>query len=149
MALKRSMATMPPGQLLELGVSHHRAGRLDEAEAPYRVLLTRYPGDVNACHLIGVIAFGRDDKAGALDWFRRARVNKPDHTEAAIFSGLSQMDLNRLDDACCSFCEAVALRPGEARIYNDLGALHLRRGDAETAMIAFALATALKPDSGL
>lgn len=148
-ALKRSAAIMTPGQLLELGLTHHRAGRLDEAETVYRALLTRHPGDVNACHLIGVIVFGRGDKAAALDWFQRARVNKPDHVEAAIFSGLSQMDLGRLDDARRTFCAALALGPGEATIYNDLGVLHLRRGDAEAAMAMFAGAVALKPESGL
>jgi predicted O-linked N-acetylglucosamine transferase (SPINDLY family) len=148
-ALKRALATLPLDDLLDFGLSHHRAGRLDDAETFYRAMLARRPGDINACHLIGIIVFGRGDKAGALDWFRRARVNKPDHVEAAIFSGLSQMELGQLEDAHRSFCLAIALGPGTAPLYNDLGVLHLRRGDAETALAAFAAAVALKPESGL
>jgi predicted O-linked N-acetylglucosamine transferase (SPINDLY family) len=147
--LKRATAALAPYQLLELGLVHHRAGRHAEAEAVYRQLLDRVPGDVNACHLIGVIVFERGDKATALDWFERALRNKPDHVEAAIFRGLCRMNLGRLDAAVGSFHRALALRPAEATIYNDLGAAHLQQGDAVAALGRFADAVALNPDSGL
>lgn len=148
-ALKRSLATLPLGSLLELGLAHHRAGRLDEAEAAYRALLARNPGDLNACHLIGVAVYTRGDKAAALDWFRRALVNKPNHVEAAIFCGLSQMELGHLDAARHAYLRAIALNPAEPAIYNDLGVLHLRRGDAEAALAIFAVAISVRAESGL
>src|ERR1700722_15574610 len=43
-------------QLLEAGLSHHRAGRLVEAEACYRRVPGTPPDQADALHLLGVIA---------------------------------------------------------------------------------------------
>jgi len=145
-ALKRPVPTVSQGQLLDLGLAHQRAGRLDQAEAVYLELLAHHPGDVNVRHLLGVIFLVRGDKAGALEWFRKAIAVKPDHVDAAIFSGLTLRDLGRLDEAAQALARAMALRPSEPTVHNDMGVVQLSRGEARSALDNFAAAVALKPN---
>ena len=48
---------------LESGLSHHRAGRLPEAERIYRQVLAQHPNHAEALHLLGVLK----GQAGRLD----------------------------------------------------------------------------------
>ena len=45
---------------MEDAVALHRVGRLDEAEAMYRRILETKPGDADALHLLGVVAYQRN-----------------------------------------------------------------------------------------
>jgi tetratricopeptide (TPR) repeat protein len=65
-------------QQLESGMSHHQAGRLAEAEAIYRQILSWNPNHAEALHLLGLIAgqHGNDDQA--IDLIGRAIRLKPD-----------------------------------------------------------------------
>ena len=43
-------------QIQASGLAHHHAGRLPQAEACYRKILAAEPSNVNALHLLGVLA---------------------------------------------------------------------------------------------
>lgn len=43
-------------QLIQTGLEHHQAGRLQEAETIYRAILKEQPQHANALHLLGLIA---------------------------------------------------------------------------------------------
>src|SRR5690349_17641273 len=60
-------AAEPVGRL-QAAVAAHRAGRLDEAEEHYRVVLAQEPDNQNALHLMGVVhrQRGRPESAAAL-----------------------------------------------------------------------------------
>jgi hypothetical protein len=45
------------GDLLQYGLHHQSAGRLNEAEAAYRRLLAAAPHHPDALHLLGMVAF--------------------------------------------------------------------------------------------
>ena len=68
------------------GLSHHQAGRLNEAERIYREVLAVDPNSVDALHLLGVVAIqmGQHDKA--VSWICRAIELKG--TESAFHSNL-------------------------------------------------------------
>ena len=48
--------TLTIQQAIDLGVQHHNAGRLSEAESLYHQILQSDPNQVDALHLLGVIA---------------------------------------------------------------------------------------------
>src|SRR5215468_1703015 len=48
---------------LRMGLEHHQAGRLGDAEVYYRQVLAREPGNAQALHLLGVAA-GQSGLAG-------------------------------------------------------------------------------------
>jgi len=64
--------------LLQIGLEHHRASRLRQAEAAYRGLLDREPNHPDALHWLGVLMHqaGRDQEAVA--FLQRAVSARPD-----------------------------------------------------------------------
>ncbi|MCH7555626.1 MAG: tetratricopeptide repeat protein, partial [Proteobacteria bacterium] len=48
---------------LQLGLTHHQAGRLEQAQAYYQSILAEQPNHVEANHLLGV-AFGMQGRLG-------------------------------------------------------------------------------------
>jgi len=85
-------------QTFERGVSHHRAGQLQEAEQLYRAILQAEPQHPEANHNLGVLAVERHQPAAGLPHFEAALAAKPEserywlsYIEALIHAG--QTDL--------------------------------------------------------
>src|ERR1700730_17181355 len=57
---------------LTVALDHHRAGRLNRAEALYRKFLRKSPGHPDALHLLGVIAVLRGDAGRAIELIGQA-----------------------------------------------------------------------------
>ncbi len=78
----RGMAEFNTQNTFDLALQHHQAGRLADAEALYRQILSEQPNDLDALHLLGVIAYqtGRNDVA--VDLIRRAIDLDPEFAEA-------------------------------------------------------------------
>ena len=62
-------------------LAHHRAGRLDRAEALYRKFLEKSPGHADALHLLGIIALARGDPDRAIRLIGQALTARPDFAE--------------------------------------------------------------------
>jgi len=111
--------TMTVQAALECAITHHRGGRLDEAEAIYRRVLEADPDQPDALHLLGLAekARGRTDQALALIGAAIARL--PDFAEAHYNLGNLLRDLGRPDEAWAAFDrarEAKALRALRSRL---------------------------------
>jgi tetratricopeptide (TPR) repeat protein len=105
----------------QTAIQFHQAGRLGEAEAVYRRILTRVPGHPDALHLLGVLAgqVGRPDVG--IDLIRQAIANNP--TTADYHSNLGEIyrRTGRIDDAVASQRRAIQLRPNYANAFSNLG----------------------------
>jgi len=66
-----------PRALLQEGLSHHRAGRLADADRAYRAILEAVPGDPDALHLRGLIAGQSGQPDVAVDLIRDAIARRP------------------------------------------------------------------------
>jgi len=134
-------------QTLQLAVQHHQAGRLSEAEKFYRQILAREPRQVNALHLLGVIAHqtGRHDLA--VELIRQAAALAP--KQPAIHSNLGEAyrPLNRLDDAVASFRKALAFQPDFLPALHGLGNALAAQGRIDDATACLREALALQPES--
>ena len=64
----RKIAILP---ILEQAVTHHREGRIAEAEALYRSVLEADPGNAAANHLLGVISYQAGNFPAAIDLLDR------------------------------------------------------------------------------
>src|SRR5438105_2763513 len=86
-------------QALDLALHHHRAGRLPEAERLYRRILEEDPYQVEALHLLGVLAHqvGQDERA--VESIAAALRLKPDFAAAHDNLGVVLRRLGRLDAA--------------------------------------------------
>jgi protein O-GlcNAc transferase len=133
--------------MLAEGVRHHRAGELLAAEALYRQALRAEPANIDALHLLGLIAQRTDRLELALELIGKAVALNPAFANAQRSLGRALLAHGKRKLAIDHFQRAVALAPDfvEARI--DLGyALVAERQIAE-AVTQFEQAVALRPQS--
>ena len=126
-------------------LERHKSGRLVEADALYRRVLTVNPRHVDALHLAGVIAAqsGRPAEAEAL--IARAVALSPDFALAHFNHGNALRDLARLAEALAAFQRAARLNPRHAAAHNNLGAALRALDRPGEALGAYRRALALQP----
>jgi predicted O-linked N-acetylglucosamine transferase (SPINDLY family) len=100
------MLTLP--ETFALAQHHHRAGRLADAEAGYRILAID-PGHAGSLHFLGVIAhqFGRSDIAAHL--IGRALAVNPGSAEAHVRDPLTTAAADLCDRSATVFWSAQSL----------------------------------------
>src|SRR5260221_3630884 len=93
-------------QTLAAAMTHHRAGRLTEAERLYQSACDSDPNDARAFHLRGVVAhqLGRPDAASLVG---RAVILDPDFAEAHNDTGVILAANGLLSEAIACFERAV------------------------------------------
>jgi len=143
MTASEPTTTVP--QALAVGVRHHRAGRLDDAEEVYRQVLVRQPGHADALHLLGMIAHarGRGDEAIAL--IRRAIEAAPLAAEYHNNLGLVLRSLGRINEAIIAYSETIRLKPDYAEAHKNLGFAYAIHGQLDRSIDCYRKAITLRP----
>lgn len=134
-------------QQFEAGVSHHRAGRLAQAEAAYRMVLARDPNHSGAANLLGVIAAQKGDDDRAIDLISQAIRLKPDYADAHVNLANSLVRKHRLGDAVRSYEHAIALRPNFEAAHCNLAAALKEMGRIDESIAAASRAIQGNPSS--
>lgn len=126
-------------------MQHHRAGRLAEAEAAYRGILAADPDNIDALHLLGVVAHqgGRQEQAAAL--ITRALALDAGNAAAHSNLGVVLVAQGKPDEAIAAFRRALSLQPGFADAYFGMGSALRDLGRRGDAAASFEQALALKP----
>jgi tetratricopeptide (TPR) repeat protein len=132
--------------LLELGLQHHSAGRLDQAEAAYREILAADPGNIDALHFLGVIAYQRGAHAQAEGLISRALLRNTSNAPAHNNLGNVLGEQGRLDEAIGCYERAVALQPGYGDALVNLAAACLAAGELDKAINCYRKALAVSAD---
>src|SRR5579864_3842493 len=104
------MAVFPANstaQLIQQAIGHHTAGRLAEAGAIYRQILTLEPNHADALHLTGVLAGQNDRPAEAIEWIERALAVSPQVSLYYDSLAESYRRLGKLDEAAKFFGKAI------------------------------------------
>jgi Flp pilus assembly protein TadD len=98
------------GEALRAALRHHRAGRAAHAEAGYKDLLTREPGNCDAMHLLGALYHqtGRHEAAAGLI----AKATSLNPAEPAYYDTLGDVliVLGRPEEALIAHARAYLLR---------------------------------------
>lgn len=88
------VSSASPSDQLRVAIGHHQGGRLDEAEAAYRVLLDAQPGHPDALHNLGLLLLGRGEYVAALPCLNAALEAQPQnprcwlsYAEALLIAG--------------------------------------------------------------
>ena len=133
-------------ETLETALEHHKAGRLNRAEALYRKVLSARPNEPDALHLLGLIACQRGHNELAEQRVRRAMeaLGQP-LAEFSDTLGNVLVALGRLDEALPCFQEALALRPDLPLTHKSLGSTLCALGRAGEAIPHFEAALRLSP----
>src|SRR5947209_8717115 len=115
-------------ELQTSGLAHHQAGRLPQAEACYRKILGAAPRDVNALHLLGVLARQTGQHSAAVELISRAVALNDRVPELHSNLGNAFMDLGRTAEAEACYRRALALKPDYAAADNNPGNVMPGRG---------------------
>ncbi|HEY3900886.1 MAG TPA: tetratricopeptide repeat protein [Chthoniobacter sp.] len=133
-------------QAFALALQHHQAGRLADAEALYRQILSAQPNHADSWHLLGVIAHAAGKRDLAVEWIRRAISLDPDNATAYYNLGNALKEQGRMDEAIAAFEQALARQPASAEAHNNLGNSLHELGRFDEAVHHCRRAIALKPD---
>ncbi len=134
-------------------MAHHRAGRLQEAAAIYRKVLTFDSRNPDALHLLGVIAHqvGNPRQAVeyislAIDCCNQAVPQMPSNPIAYNNLGEAYRALGRIREAVACYEQALFLKPDYAEAQYHLGLVLEDQGKPEEAVVRYRKAISAKPD---
>jgi tetratricopeptide (TPR) repeat protein len=130
---------------LTAALEHHRAGKLDRAEALYRKFLRKAPGNPDALHLLGVIAAARGDPDQAIELIGKAVAAVPNFAQGHSNLGNALRAAGRFADACASYRRAITLRPDFAAAHSNLGLALCEQGHFVDAVASCQCAIGLDP----
>ncbi len=132
--------------LLDEAVTHHRAGRLDQAETCYRTILTQHPSHADALHLLGLIAYRRSHYERALDLITQAIRH---HATTPLFfynQGRVHQALHQWSEAERAYRHALSLQPDDMNALGNLGNVLREQGALDEARAVYEQVVTLKPD---
>lgn len=134
-----------PAALLRQAMALHRAGREDEADHHYALVLDADPRHAQALRLRGILArdTGRLDLSVAL--LQKAAEAAPGDPEPVAELGLSHLACGRLQLAEAAFRDALDRDPASLKALANLGAVLQHQGHAVPALAAYREALALAP----
>ncbi|MDP9172419.1 MAG: tetratricopeptide repeat protein [Planctomycetota bacterium] len=137
---------MTTQQAIDLGIDHHRAGRLSDAEGIYRQVLALEPNNAQAIHLLGLVAYnvGRNDVA--LQLMQQAVAIDPALLQGYGNMGLVLAAMGRGDEAIAVYRHALSLQPDYTEAMNNLGVVLYERKELAEAIACYRRALAIKPD---
>lgn len=140
-------ASVPLQALLQDGLSHHRAGRLEVAKEHYEKVLEEDSSRGDALYLLGVLLAQTGNLENALAFFDRAITFGLD--DQALHSNRAKVcnSLGRLQDALQSFARLIEIAPDSLDAQMGEAECQLRLGHYEAAMASYQKALALSPES--
>lgn len=144
-AFEKSFELNPERRNLAHAAEHHQAGRFDEAERLYRIILRDNPGNVDAIRMLGRLALGARRHADAEGLFRRAIDLAPDFSGALTDLARMYKEQNRLDEAIELCRRAVELEPQNAQVHVQLAATLAPAGATYPALESYEQALKLQP----
>ncbi len=138
-----------PAQLarqLQQGVALHQEGKFQEAREHYETVLRKAPRNLDALHLLGVIAAQTQNNARALELFDQALKVSPRYADAWSNRGIALKNLKRFVPALESFEKALVLKPDFAAAHVNRGIVLQELGCFDAALSSYDQALKLNPD---
>ena len=132
-------------QALALGLQHHQAGRLAEAEAIYLQVLREQPRNTEALNRLGalLIQAGRRDEAVA--HLEQAVALAPDNSLYQGNLGSAYVMVGRHEMAEAPLQEAIRLDPQNAAAHYNLGLMMEQTSRTDEAIVLYRQTVALQP----
>ncbi len=138
-------AETTPSRSLAEAITHHRAGRLAEAERCYRSALATDNRSAEALHGLGLLALQAGDPRLAVKLLGSAI--ELDDGQPTYFSNLGNAFqlAGRVEAAIRAYRRALLLCPGSASVHSNLGMAHFSQGRLEEALRHLQSAARLEP----
>ncbi len=143
---KRAGGGEPTSAFLREAQGHHQAGRLDEAERGYRLLLERLPAQPDALHGLGLLMYRRGKLQEAIARLAEACAADPRNSVFCFNHGVVLQRAGLLAEAVGAYCRAIELNPRYLEPRTNLGNAYKELGCLPEAQAAYAQILALNPD---
>ena len=143
METTRQTVTIP--QALQIALEHHQLGRLAEAEAIYQQILQIEPGNPDALHLLGLIAYQTGHLQPAVELIGKAISVLPSGSMYYNLGNALKAQGN-LDAAAESYKNALSLQAQDSETRCNLGNVLQTQGKLDEAVEQYQYALAAKPD---
>lgn len=139
------MRAQTADQFVQLGLAHHQAGRLEQANAAYQQALHKNPDHPDALHLLGMLAHqvGNDDFA--CDLINLALHANPASPVFHCNLGTVLQSQGKLEQAIESFRRAIDIDPNNTVFHFNLGHALQKQGQLRAAAASYRQAIALNP----
>ena len=137
---------MTADALFNSALQHHQSGRLAEAEALYRQVLSADPANADAMQRLAIIShkLGRTDDAISL--LRKTVELKPEAADYQNNLGVVLVAVGREDEALAAFLRAIDLGADFPETRNNIGNILRRQGKLDEALEAYRHALRLRPN---
>jgi tetratricopeptide (TPR) repeat protein/ADP-heptose:LPS heptosyltransferase len=123
----------------------HRAGRLEEAAALYRRVLSIEPGHVEAHYKLANALHAQARLEEAAASYRRTLASAPRYAEAHNDLGAALAEQGRIEEALASLERALALKPDYADAHNNVGKILTGQDRLEEAAASYRRALGSNP----
>lgn len=130
---------------LALGRSHHNQGNLKLAEGCYRRVLELESGNVDALHLLGVIAYQSGAVEDGIRFMKRAARKSPRDPAILINLGAALRTANKNTEAREAYEAALKLKPDSSEAHFNLGRVFLDLEQDDRAIESYRKCIALNP----
>jgi predicted O-linked N-acetylglucosamine transferase (SPINDLY family) len=136
---------MMPERLFDDALEYHKKGQLVKAQELYEEILKIQPGNADALHLLGVIAYQTNNQQHAVDLIDKAIAIYPHNAAYHSNRGVALKELKQWESAISSYDQAIALKPDYVDVWYNRGnaLMELRRW--EEAIASYDKAIAIKP----
>ncbi len=132
-------------EYLDLAISYHQEGKLEQAIANYQKLLSLKPtADVH--NNLGVALQSQGKLDSAIIHFQQALILRPRSAYTNYNLGLSFQKKGQLREAISYYQKSLALDHTYVEAYNNLGIVLYQQGELEVAIKNLETALLLKPD---
>ena len=133
-----------PAALCELGFNFLKAGQVAEAEGCSRQALTQQPDHADALHLMGIVAFHKQQYDHAVEWIAGAirQVPKPEYL---LSLGNALQQSGRLEEALKAYDRGVMFKPEDAELWKSMGNVLIKLERSDEAVLSFQHALKFNP----
>jgi tetratricopeptide (TPR) repeat protein/glycosyltransferase involved in cell wall biosynthesis len=136
-----------PSNRLKEAVRLHQQGELEAAQLIYAGVLDVDPQNPDALHLMGLIAYQREDYTTAVDLIARAIQLNPLYPVYHKNLGNAYKAMGRLEQAAGYFLAALEQQPAYVEAYIDLGNIRQIQRQYQQAIDIYQKALELSPDN--
>lgn len=131
-------------ELLQLAVTHHRAGDWDQAEQAYRQLLEEAPGESGVRHDLAWLLYQRGRRGEAIEQISAAIASSPDqgmlHGQLHGQLGVMLRGVGQPEEAIAHFQIALQRDPQNVETHYNLGNAYRQLNRYELAAASYAAA---------
>jgi tetratricopeptide (TPR) repeat protein len=135
--------------LLDIGIQHHQAGRLAEAQQAYQQVLQQNPHSSDAIHLLGVLAHQANQHEQAIQLIQQAIKLRPKAADYHCNLANVYRALKQYDNSIKAYRQAIKLNSKHVQAWGNLGNVYREIDNYSQAIQCYKKVLHFQPNNAL